>query len=125
MKNIFVDGMLETHRPCPKCGEWHENLKQSYCSSCHAAYMRDWRSRNPMTAIQRWKDKCRGYSLLLEKRGKITRPASCEWCGGDRPLERHHPDYNDPRRVDFICKQCHSTHHKNEVAAPETIAEGL
>src|SRR5690606_12597780 len=34
----------------------------------------------------------------------------CERCGREsKHIERHHPDYRDPRRVELLCLRCHPT----------------
>jgi hypothetical protein len=35
-------------------------------------------------------------------------PACCQGCGLARRLERHHPDYNLPLVIVWLCKPCHA-----------------
>jgi hypothetical protein len=42
------------------------------------------------------------------KRGVLVRPETCSVCGGGGPIEAHHPDYNFPLDVEWLCRQCHS-----------------
>jgi hypothetical protein len=44
--------------------------------------------------------------------GDLTRPSDCAWCGDNRKtLHAHHPDYNRPMMVVWICPKCHIGHH--------------
>lgn len=31
----------------------------------------------------------------------------CYFCGSDTDLEMHHPDYSQPLRIYWLCRQCH------------------
>lgn len=52
-------------------------------------------------------------------RGKLVAPDACEGCGGpggrDR-LQKHHPDYRQPRLIQWLCRACHWATHRQEVA---------
>ena len=65
----------------------------------------------------------------LEKalaRGDVTRPSACEMCGatpratraGASGIQAHHPDYNRPLDVMWLCKPCHHNWHKTNRAIP-------
>lgn len=43
--------------------------------------------------------------------GKIKK-MPCEICGTE-PAEAHHDNYNNPLKVRWLCKKCHSEWHKN------------
>lgn len=47
------------------------------------------------------------------KDGRIVKPLLCKRCRKYVPLEKHHPDYSDPYRVDWLCPKCHASlyHH--------------
>lgn len=45
------------------------------------------------------------------KAGKIKTPKLCMHCGFKRKLEMHHPDYNKPRLIIWLCKKCHEDVH--------------
>lgn len=47
------------------------------------------------------------------KRGDLVKPKECSWCGAtDQPIEGHHPDYDRPLMVVWICRRCHKAHHR-------------
>lgn len=43
------------------------------------------------------------------------KPVRCPRCGGPRP-EGHHPDYRQPRLIEWLCRSCHLAEHRKEVA---------
>ena len=74
----------------------------------HAAYMREWRKTHPMTDTQRKRDAARSYAREYLKRGKLTKQG-CEVCGG--PAQMHHPDYDRPLDVIWLCEKHHRDVH--------------
>lgn len=42
-------------------------------------------------------------------KGKISKPETCENCMKvpKNRLEAHHPDYNEPKNIIWLCKECH------------------
>jgi hypothetical protein len=57
-----------------------------------------------------WRQKHPGRSAahLAAQRAAKVAPLRCRHCGEDRRLERHHPDYSNPRLVMWLCKPCHA-----------------
>jgi hypothetical protein len=43
--------------------------------------------------------------------GRFLRKSFCEFCGGKENLQAHHPDYNKPKEVITLCKECHLRLH--------------
>jgi len=58
--------------------------------------------------------------------GVLERPAVCDGCGqqpapykdGRTAIQAHHPDYNDPLNVMWLCQPCHHDWHKRNDAVP-------
>lgn len=99
--------------PCSRCGGPRDRHPERYCTKCHAAWMREHRPRHSeLTDEQRKKANCRAYTKVLIKRGTLV-PQPCERCG-EVEVQAHHPDYSDPRRVEWLCKQCHRALHQAE-----------
>ena len=94
---------------CSECGERHQRKGQSYCNACHAAYMRGWRPAHPLTPEQRMKDTARSYANVYRRRGNLV-PEPCE-CGEEK-VEMHHPDYQRPTHVQWMCRPCHLNLHQ-------------
>jgi hypothetical protein len=38
----------------------------------------------------------------------MATPATCEGCGKEVRIEKHHPDYTRPLLVIWLCKPCHA-----------------
>lgn len=55
--------------------------------------------------------------------GKIKRPSTCEHCPESENLHAHHPDYNKPLEVIWLCPSCHGKEHKrlNEIKRNSSI----
>ena len=88
---------------------------QRKCLACHAAYMRSWRKYHPLSLAQRKKDNCRSYANVYLKRGKLQKNP-CVECGAENS-QMHHPDYEKPLYVVWLCRKCHlMEHHKKQTA---------
>ena len=46
------------------------------------------------------------------RRGKISKPAVCETCDTEAPVQAHHPDYSKPFDVHWLCTSCHGLEHR-------------
>lgn len=97
---------------CPRCGGSQDRKGQRYCKKCHAAWMRENRpAHSEFTDEQRKKANCRSYSHVLRDRGHLVKKACA--CG-ELEVEMHHPDYDDPRTVVWICRECHLELHRRQ-----------
>ncbi len=62
------------------------------------------------------------------KRGVVARSDTCETCGekktfkdGRSGVQAHHPDYNKPLDVMWLCQKCHHEWHKTNKAIPRHV----
>jgi len=94
--------------PCVRCGINSRRPTHAYCCACHAKNMRNWRKSHPLNPVARAKDNCRSYANVYKRRGKIT-PEPCH-CGAS--AEMHHPDYDQPLMVEWLCREHHLALHK-------------
>ena len=84
--------------------------RRGYCLECHAAYMRKTRPRHSeMSAEQRQRANCRAYTNVLIRRGTLKKEPCCI-CAA--PAQAHHPDYGNPRLVEWYCKLHHVEVHR-------------
>lgn len=54
---------------------------------------------------------------MAQSRGKL-RPEPCRRCGAE-PAEKHHPDYEKPLEVEWLCRSCHRRMHT--LTKPEAV----
>lgn len=45
--------------------------------------------------------------------GKLVRAIECEFCLSKENIEGHHPDYEKPLEVIWLCRKCHKSLHKS------------
>jgi hypothetical protein len=43
---------------------------------------------------------------------RIFKPEKCSICGNTKEIQGHHPDYNKPFDVIWLCSECHRKQHK-------------
>ena len=98
---------------------------QRQCLECHAAYMREWRKTHALSPEQRQHDSARSQVSVYIKRGLMVKPACCTKCGSRKRIEAHHPDYNKPREVVWLCRKCHTTYHRLSSEALADFAQGF
>lgn len=94
---------------CSKCGTTHRRVGQKYCRDCHAGYMRDWRKTHPLSPEARKRDAARSHANVGKRRGALI-PRPCQKCGAAE-TEMHHPDYELPRDIVWLCRSCHLSWH--------------
>lgn len=107
----------------------------SRCRECHRKYKREWRWKTPekyrasrreykskhASAIRKYakqyaqknQEKVKGRRAVATalRNGQLIIPAVCEVCGRERKLVGHHPDYNKPLEVMWLCSECHQIEH--------------
>lgn len=47
------------------------------------------------------------------KGGKLAKPERCPKCGSEGKIEGHHPDYEKPLEVGWVCPLCHAEIHRD------------
>jgi ribosome-binding protein aMBF1 (putative translation factor) len=55
-----------------------------------------------------------------KRSGILQRKEACERCGSNSAIERHHPDYNKPLHIQWLCRACHGFAHGNWIAKTRT-----
>ena len=116
-------------KKCPQCkeiksrDEFHINNSrydglQNRCKECKSEYDKIWRLKNPGYEEGRKrtnKKKCAPNPVKVKAKNaarviKIKKP--CEICGSNKNIHKHHEDYSNPLRVNFLCHPCHSLWHQ-------------
>lgn len=95
-------------KTCRKCGKEH-NRNHYWCADCHAENMREWRKTHPLNALQKKKDIARSYAGVYKRKG-LLKEEPCEQCGVK--AEMHHPDYDQPTLIQWLCRRHHLALHK-------------
>lgn len=63
-------------------------------------------------SVQQTKERyARQCAAALRKDLKLLGELLCEHCGGAENIELHHPNYDDPKRVEKLCRKCHREWH--------------
>lgn len=98
-------------RTCNRCKREHTR-NHGWCAKCHADNMKNWRKEHPLTEAQKRKDIARSYAGVYKRRGYIEEK-SCRVCGDK--AEMHHPDYNQPILIDWLCREHHLELHNEKI----------
>ena len=110
--NVYIYSMKTNCSKCSNPLESNRVGKQRYCLSCHNEYMRRTRPKHSeLSDEQRIKANARSYLNEYVRRGKVIKQP-CSMCGDDI-AEAHHPDYNKPLEIVWLCRRCHLIHHKH------------
>jgi hypothetical protein len=97
------------HITC-KCGKPTSSVNSAYCRDCWNAYQKTNRKKHSeLTEGQRKKANARSYVNVYIRRGLVIRKC-CEACGAEKS-QAHHPDYDKPLEVIWLCKPCHMKEH--------------
>lgn len=58
-------------------------------------------------------EKIRAHSAVSRaiRKGVLSRPTSCSKCDAIGAVDGHHPDYDRPLHVIWLCSSCHRKHH--------------
>jgi len=67
----------------------------------------------PIKDIATKPERERALSLMNRalRSGELVRASTCAWCGDGGRIHGHHPDYNRPLMVVWLCGPCHRQHH--------------
>jgi hypothetical protein len=100
-------------RNVEKIRAYHKDYYQEYYKSFEKRRVRS-------GAVAKWlgknKEKTLCHYVLRNavRRGDVIRPNRCIECGTNGKIHAHHPDYNKPLAVMWLCAICHSKQHKKE-----------
>lgn len=104
---------------CRKCKSEREARNRARIS----AQQKRWEQENPdkqdsrrarYTTKHAARVKARSDLNHAVERGEVTRPATCERCGGGEEIHAHHRDYSKPLEVEWLCRRCHFDRHNED-----------
>jgi hypothetical protein len=55
------------------------------------------------------------YVRRAMKEGTLRRPETCSVCGAKDGIVQHHPNYDRPLHVRWVCKSCHQKIHSGAI----------
>ena len=82
------------------------------CKECTREDVRQHRKDN-IDAVREY-DRRRGFRGTRGEVYNMTRKRAsgkCELCGSTDNLEKHHPNYDNPKEIVVLCRKCHRTTH--------------
>jgi len=104
---------------------------QGHCRECHRLYMAQWRARGCDRDMERYRidagvrKKVRARSRMRMRIYRGIQPRQpCSRCGNPK-AEMHHPDYDKPTEVQWLCAKCHGAEHYPEAQRAAAAVDGL
>lgn len=88
--------------------KWYSSHKKEHSLNARK-FARAWMMKN--------KEKANAHSKLYYavKTGKINKPLHCSSCSSQGKIEGHHPDYQKPLQVVWLCRSCHKSIHRHSL----------
>lgn len=73
---------------------------------------------NPRPTYEEFRKEIKAHAITLSriKHGFIKRPKECEECGKKGKIDSHHPNYDIPNLIKWLCRKCHGKHRRDKVA---------
>ena len=118
---------MTTIKTCRDCSESkplgqfykHKMMADGHLNKCKSCVKkRVNKERTDNIEKHRARDRARGYREYDPKKAKarravrsLDRPDGCSHCGEPGKVEGHHPDYDQPLAVVWLCKPCHTEVH--------------
>jgi hypothetical protein len=136
-------GYVRRRCRCEKCREWqrdyvvktppthgtrysyiHHHCRCEACREANAAHTREFYSKNSAILCKRTRayaaknpDKAHAWAVVnREKMAGSLKPLPCEECGSTKDVVAHHPDYEKPLEVRWLCRVHHYEVHKSSIA---------
>jgi len=114
-------------RQCREC-------RRVYDRKRYHGWLKDdpgWKSKRGK-AVRRYRESSHGAVVTAAhqklkqaiRAGDVSRPERCSRCDADCTPEGHHPDYNMPLKVVWLCVPCHATTHREMRGRQKEVAHG-
>lgn len=104
---------------CKECGEkfdrpyhrFHDG-RNTFCSRpCASRYNVTHATKLPVCENKTKQVRTNGLINMRIQRGTLQKPVCCESCKQEKKLDAHHPDYNFPDQIKWVCRSCHMKKH--------------
>jgi hypothetical protein len=117
-------------RTCAICrGKFHPTIDAVsrgmgfYCSQrCRSRAPRPPSTFRTPESTKAERVRANGLVNMRIRRGAMKRPKACQFCGKVGRVDAHHPDYQQPDLVAFLCRSDHMRCH-NDASFEKTVAE--
>jgi hypothetical protein len=95
---------------CRFCNQHPILPKRWRCCACFNEWQRSYRRGRGIIPSQRLKHRARQLANLRKAAGTLEpRPCRC----GSQQVQMHHADYQQPYKVEWLCKACHREEHRD------------
>jgi hypothetical protein len=108
---------------CKACTRKDVRLNRSRKRDYYNEYDRA-RSKDRQKKRDSRKEQCRRVTRNAIKTGRLKVKSECERCGSSDRVQIHHPDYDFPMWVEFLCWRCHWDEHSKDGALPPQTPKG-
>ncbi len=113
---MMADGHLGKCKDCTKLDMWHDRrdkprvreYDRQRANQPHRVALRNRISKKWEEDHPEWAQAQTAAGNALRD-GRLKRETKCQRCGTEsRRIEKHHPDYSEPLKVEWLCKPCHA-----------------
>lgn len=103
---------------CSRCGQSRDRPGQRYCRRCQREYQRERHRRGienyaSLAPEAKRKARVRALANAAIRKGELQR-RPCEVCGTTVDVQKHHPDYDRPLDVVWLCGPHHRDRERQE-----------
>lgn len=102
-----VHYILNRDEICEKQKKYHQKKTEEQKKKKHEYYQKWSKTEN----AKKYRVSRKKVYIAL-KNGKLIKPNKCTLCFSDGKVEAHHPDYEKPLEVVWLCKSCHGKVHR-------------
>ena len=130
-RHIFIKHLNENYierKKCFRCKTMSNLTKNSFsttglinyiCTNCQTERLKTYRQTESgkkayLKATQKYRRK-NPEKVNAWVKARLLALKPCKICGTDTNIHRHHPDYDKPLEIIFLCAKHHSAIHKEQI----------